>query len=93
VLYFGMNVGGPVRTLFQGLFESFLSRRNLSVFRYEPVVCSKGHALNRAVVRDELRSGSAFVFCSKCGERLTLPKADEPIQLTQTEHRKVEEQR
>jgi WD40 repeat protein len=93
VLYFGTNVGRPVRTLFQGLFESFLSRRNLSVFRYEPVVCSNGHALNRAVVRDELRSGSAFVFCSKCGERLTLPKADEPIQLTQTEYRKVEEQR
>lgn len=31
VLYFGTNVGRPVRTLFQGLFESFLARRNLSV--------------------------------------------------------------
>jgi small GTP-binding protein len=92
VLYFGTNVGPSVRTLFQGLFESFLSRRNLSVFRYEPVVCSNGHALNRAVVRDELRGGGAFAFCSKCGERLTLPKANEPIQLTQTEQRKVEEQ-
>lgn len=93
VLYFGTNVGRPVRTLFQGLFESFLARRNLSVFRYEPVVCSNGHALNRAVVRDQLRKRSALAFCSECGEKLTLPKADEPIQLTQTEHRKVEEQR
>ena len=92
VLYFGTNVGQPVRTLFQGLFESFLARRNLSVFRYEPVICSEGHALNRAVVRDELRGGNTFAFCSKCGEKLTLPKADEPIQLTQTERRKVEEQ-
>jgi hypothetical protein len=82
-----------VRTLFQGLFESFLARRNLSVFRYEPVVCSNRHALNRAVVRDQLRKRSALAFCSECGEKLTLPKADEPIQLTQTEHRKVEEQR
>jgi hypothetical protein len=92
VLYFGTNVGRPVRTLFQGLFESFLARRNLSVFRYEPVVCSNGHALNRAVVRDQLRKGSTFAFCPECGERLTLPKADEPIQLTQTERRKVDEQ-
>ena len=45
VLYFGTNVGKPVRTLFQGLFESFLARRNLSVFRYEPVICSNGHPL------------------------------------------------
>jgi hypothetical protein len=93
VLYFGTNVGRPVRTLFQGLFESFLARRNLSVVRFEPVVCSNGHALNRAVVREQLRKGSAFVFCSDCGERLALPKATEPIQLSQTERRKVDEQR
>lgn len=93
VLYFGANVGRPERTLFQGLFESFLGRRNLSAFRFEPVVCSKGHALNRAVVRDELRAGNAFAFCSKCGERLTLPKADQPIRLKREEQRKVDEQR
>ncbi len=92
VLYFGSNVGKPVRTLFQGLFESFLARRNLNVFRYEAVVCSNGHALNRAVVRDRLRNGSAFAFCPECGDRLALPKAHEPIQLTQKERRKVEEQ-
>ena len=92
VLYFGTNVGQPVRTLFQGLFESFLARRNLNVFRYEPVICSNGHALNRAVVREQLRKGNSSTFCSDCGERLTLPKADEPVQLTQTEQRKVDEQ-
>jgi hypothetical protein len=92
VLYFGKNVGRPVRTLFQGLFESFLARRNLSVFRFEPVVCRNGHALNRAVVREQHGKGSAFAFCPECGERLALPKADEPIQLTQVEQRKVDEQ-
>ena len=92
VLYFGTNVGRPVRTLFQGLFESFLARRNLTVFRYEPVVCSNGHALNRAVMRDQLRKGNTFAFCSECGAKLTLPKADEPIQLTQTQRRQVDEQ-
>lgn len=92
VLYFGTNVGRPVRTLFQGLFESFLARRNLSVFRFEPVICSKGHPLNRAVVREQLRQDHTIAFCSQCSEKLTLPKADEPIQLTQTEQRKVDEQ-
>ncbi|HJQ71386.1 MAG TPA: TIR domain-containing protein [Blastocatellia bacterium] len=94
VLYFGQNVGKPVRTLFQGLFESFLARRNLSVFRYEPVICAKCHQpLDRAVVRDRLRSGKDFAFCPECSEKLTLPKADEPIQLTQDEQRKVDKQR
>ena len=92
VLYFGRNVISPVRTLFQGLFESFLARRNLNVFCYEPVLCSNGHPLNRAVVREQLRKKNKFAFCSDCGEKLALPKADEPIQLTQTEQRKVEEQ-
>ncbi len=93
VLYFGADVSRPERTLFQGLFESFLARRNLTVFRFEPVVCTKGHALNRNVVREELRAGNAFAFCSKCGEKLRLPKADEPIRLKQDERRKVDEQR
>ena len=92
VLYFGANVGRPVRTLFQGLFESFLARRNLSVFRFEPVVCRNSHALNRAVVREQHGRRSASAFCPECGERIALPKADEPIQLTQTEQRKVDEQ-
>ena len=82
VLYFGVNVGRPVRTLFEGLFESFLARRNLTVFRYEPVACSKGHPLNRAVVREQLHGGADFAFCPKCGEQLKLPKTEEPIQLT-----------
>jgi small GTP-binding protein len=93
VLSFGPTVGGPVRTLFQGLFESFLARRNLTVMRYEPVRCSKGHQLNRVVVRDAMRQGDKTTFCSKCGEKLTLPAMTEPIQLTQAVQAKVDLQR
>jgi small GTP-binding protein len=92
VLYFGVDVGRPVRALFQGLFESFLARRNLSVVRYEPVQCPNDHSLNRAVIREELRNKAEFVFCPKCGEKASLPKAHEPIQLTQTEQRQVDKQ-
>jgi hypothetical protein len=94
VLYFGPNVGRPVQTLFQGLFESFLARRNLTVVRYEPVACPKCTApLERAVVRSKLREGKAFAFCNDCGEKLVLPRTDEPIQLTHQEQAEVEAQR
>ena len=58
VLYFGSTVGESVRMLFQGLFESFLARRDLTVRRFEPVTCSKGHQINRAVVREQLADGN-----------------------------------
>ncbi|HJU56952.1 MAG TPA: toll/interleukin-1 receptor domain-containing protein, partial [Pyrinomonadaceae bacterium] len=94
VLYFGTNVPASVRTLFQGLFESFLGRRNLTVFRYEPLFCPEcGQPLDRSVARTKLREGKAFTFCNDCGGKLTLPKAHEPIQLTQQQQTEVENQR
>jgi hypothetical protein len=94
VFRFGPTVGLPVRTLFQGLFESFLARRNLTVMRYEPVRCSKcGHLLARSVVRDRLKEGKDFACCNDCGERLTLPAMTEPIQWTREVHAEVEAQR
>ncbi len=93
VLYFGSHVPKAGQKVFEGLFESFLARRNLTVFRYEPVSCPNEHTINRAVVRERLRSVKGFAFCEECGEKAVLQKADEPIQLTQTERRKVEEQR
>jgi hypothetical protein len=92
VLCFAPNVGQPVRTLFQGLFESFLARRNLTVQRYEPVRCSKNHLLNRAVIREAMQQGDVTAFCSKCGEKLMLPAMAEPIQLTRAVQVEVETQ-
>jgi hypothetical protein len=93
VLCFGPKVGLPVRNLFQGLFESFLARRNLTVLRYEPVICSKSHPLNRTVVREAMQQREEIAFCPKCGERLTLPRMAEPIQLTRNVRAQVEVQR
>lgn len=92
VLYFGAEVGAPIRTLFQSLFESFLARRDLTVRRYEPVSCAKGHPVNRAVVREQIAEGSDSIFCTRCGERIALPPADVPIQLTRQQVADVEEQ-
>ncbi len=93
VLYFGTNTPAPVRTLFQSLFENFLARRNLTVRRFEPVICSKGHPLNRAVVREQMTSCAEFTFCSRCGDKIVLPQADKPIQLTEQQAQKVEANR
>jgi hypothetical protein len=93
VLYYGTKTPAPVRTLFQGLFESFLARRNLTVWRYEPAVCSKGHTLNRAVVREHVSQGADFAFCNRCGEKITLSKADRPIQLTEHQAQEVDTDR
>lgn len=96
VLCFAPQVGAPVRTLFQGLFESFMARRNLTVVRYEQVRCSNaecGHLLDRTVVRQRLKEGKTFAFCNDCGKKLSLPKMAEPIQLTKEVQAEVDEQR
>jgi GTPase SAR1 family protein len=93
VLYYGANVGAPIRTLFQSLFEAFLARRDLTVRRFEPVACVNGHPLDRAVVRGYLSRGKHAAFCPECGERTALPDADAPIQLTREEAADMEAQR
>jgi small GTP-binding protein len=93
VLYFGTSTPVRVRKLFQSLFENFLARRNLTVRRFEPVVCSNGHTLNRAVVREQMSHDAEFAFCNQCGEKIMLPKADEPIQLTERQAEEVEANR
>jgi hypothetical protein len=94
VLCFGSEVGLPIRRLFQGLFESFLARRNLTVLRFEPVRCTTcGHLLDRSVLRQRIKEGKALAFCNDCGEKLSLPAAAEPIQLTREVQSEVDLQR
>lgn len=93
VLYFGVNTPDSVKMLFQGLFENFLARRNLTVQRIEPVLCSKKHILNRAVVREHMSSGEEFAFCNRCGEKIKLPEPDKLTYLTKKQEKEVEENR
>ncbi len=92
-LYFGADTVAAVRMLFQGLFENFLARPNVMVRRLEYVTCSKGHPLNRAVVREQMASGAESAYCPKCGEKIPLPKVDQPIQLTKVQAEAVETDR
>lgn len=68
-----------MRTLFQGLFESFLTRREVSIHRLDPIICPRGHPLNRAVVRELKQDNVTFSFCTRCGERVQLVPEVAPI--------------
>jgi hypothetical protein len=92
VLYFGKNVGSPVRQVFQGLFESFLLRPGLAVTRFDPVACPKGHTLNRAVVREYVLGEKKQTFCNECGSQIVLKPA-KPLQLSQEQAAKVNRER
>jgi small GTP-binding protein len=94
VLFYGPTVGQPIRALFQGLFENFLARKNVTVHRFAPIQCARcGQQLDRSVMQERLRAGKDFAFCNECGNRLSLPLSDGPVRLTQGLRSKVERQR
>jgi hypothetical protein len=92
VLYFDASVSDAVRTLFQGLFESLLQRRDLRVRRVLPVVCADGHRLTADAVWEHLRNERTEVHCW-CGQRLRLPAADDGPQMSGKVAAEVDEQR
>ncbi len=93
VLFYGIDVGQPVRILFQGLFESFLARNNVTVHRFEPVQCTGcGDRLDQAVMRGRLQANKDFVFCNECGTHLQLPTSGESVRLTQDTQNRVGQQ-
>jgi GTPase SAR1 family protein len=83
LLYYGTDVGEPVRMLFQGMFENILARRGLDVVRYRRTICDAcGSPLHRALVRAKLDNGATFLFCNDCGAKVPLRKPDK-VQLAQ----------
>ena len=76
-LWYGARTPDSARLLFQGLFETFLARRDVQVVRHLPVACpSCGEAQNRDTVAQH--SARGFLFCSNCGTRIPLP-APQPL--------------
>ncbi len=94
-LFFSAGLGDPVKKLFTGLFETLLARKSeqrqlVQMLRFAPVTCPNcQRRFDRAVMRSLLAEGTTASFCNKCGGPVTLPPADEPIQLTQDVKRQV----
>lgn len=76
VLYFDLAMERDQRQLFESLFESFLKRAELDVLRYRPVICAKGHRINRDVVREALAAERTDLFCNHCGQRVAIDAAE-----------------
>jgi small GTP-binding protein len=85
VLYYGARTPSPARLLFQGLFESFLSRRLVAVARIPPVACPRCRykQQRREIVR-RLRDHKEALFCGECGEKILLPKHETMVELDRT---------
>jgi WD40 repeat protein len=94
VLFYGLQVARSTRMLFQGLFERFLESREVTVTRYPPLECSNCHyRQERAEVIRRTLEKRSFLFCSNCGERMVLLKADEEVVLSAQERTKLDRER
>ena len=90
ILYYSIVMPSFGRTLFQGLFESFLYKRDVEVTRIPPVFCPNEHRLERATVLKRIRDGKDFAFCDECGKKTALPEIEEPELLGAKETRQVQ---
>jgi WD40 repeat protein/GTPase SAR1 family protein len=65
-LFYSQGLGAPVKSLFQGLFESLLARKAdqhqlIKVLRFAPVTCSEcSTAVDRSQMRQRLADGKDF---------------------------------
>jgi hypothetical protein len=90
-LYCAENSPDRIPRLFQALIESFLGRINLTVWRFEPVRCPKGHLVDWGTVKRRMAEG--FAFCGDCGTRARWRKPEAPIQLSLQQSNAVAKQR
>jgi small GTP-binding protein len=92
ILYYGTTTPERVKLLFQGLFETFLIRRDLNIVRYRPVCCRNcSEHQDRAVVVKQISRGRAFIFCANCGSKVEIP-SPEDLTITATSNEEVHEQ-
>jgi len=79
VVYYSTNMPNHGRQIFQGLFEKFLTQRDISLTRFPPVSCSNNHLQQRVTVMSMIQDGEKFMFCAKCGKEIQLPELDKPL--------------
>ncbi len=63
VLYYSTTMPDYGYKLFQGLFEKILFQRDARVTRFLPIVCLKGHRLERATVVKRQLENKKFLYC------------------------------
>ncbi|MEU6373515.1 TIR domain-containing protein [Streptomyces sp. NPDC046909] len=89
VLHYSEDVPPYGRSMFQGLFESFLYQRDVTVTVFPSVVCANRHKQDRTAVIHSLRDEMRTMFCFRCGDRITLPEIEGPIAFGAEDTRRV----
>lgn len=89
VLYYSTTMPTYGRTMFQGLFESFLYKRDIDITRFPPVSCINMHLLQRSAVIKRVLEGKNFMFCDECGEKTILPEIEKPTWFEREESQKI----
>src|SRR5260370_30692901 len=74
VHYYGPNAGPHVRSLFQGLFETFLLARDVAITKYPPVACPHCHYRpERIEIIKRIKQQKTSMFCGECSNKIVLP--------------------
>lgn len=82
ILYYSENVSRYAKLLFQGLFERFLTGRNVKITSYLPIVCPAcGDLQERSVVIKRIKDDKDFLHCTECAERISLIDSGDKGQL------------
>jgi hypothetical protein len=89
VLYYSTTMPTYGRTMYQGLFESFLYKRDVDITRFPPVSCPNKHLLQRSAVIKRVLEGKNFMFCDECGEKTILPEIEKPSGFKREEAKKI----
>jgi hypothetical protein len=90
-LYFGATCPPETRILFQGLFERFLRRRDVTIVSYPPVDCPEcRYRQARSEVVKRLRERKQFMHCGDCGARIVLSRGGDEGRLTKDAHDTVD---
>ncbi len=95
VLYFAERASVRTKLIFQGLFETFLSRRPVNVSKYPPIICQKcDYRQERGAVVKRVKEGYSHLFCGHCGQQVELSKVygEGPFERVDLEKRRVEEE-
>lgn len=93
ILFFTKDSVSLQRRIFESFFESLLDPHRLQIERFPIVHCTAcGERQTRQNIINRIRQGKDFVFCSECGERITLTLAPS-LTLTAKEKRHMEEAR
>jgi len=93
ILYYGTKVPKHTRLLFLGLFEKFLSHQEVTVTRYSSIQCTSCNYLqDRSQVVRRFKDGKSFLFCSECGEKISLPKVVTEIAMSPQDRKTLDQQ-